>query len=158
MVETFRPTKESWSSVDSLIARWLDERQGLIVLYCSINTLPHYSPREVSKAVKIQAFCQVLMDYISFGHFEIFEKLVQEGKAFNDGGIDIATRIYPAIQLSTDASVEFNDKYDTAEKCIALFEELKTDLSVLGELLEDRFRCEDKLIESLHTAHRDKVA
>ena len=158
MVETCWPTKETWSSVDSLIERWLGARQEVIVLYCSISSLPHYSPRDVSKSVKIQAFCQALIDYVSSGHFDVYEKLVEEGKAFNDGGLEKARELYPRIELSTEASVEFNDRYDTAENCIAQMDRLGQDLSVLGELLVDRFHYEDELIQVLHTSHRDKVA
>lgn len=158
MLEGCKSAKERWGGVHKLIDRWLNERQELIVLFCAIKGLKPYSPRETPLSVKIQAFCQVLMDYCSAGHFEVYEELVKEAKEFNDGGIDLAKKHYPRLEEITEACVEFNDSYDTAEHCLEKTADLPDDLSKLGELLEERFQIEDELIETLHNVHKEQFA
>ncbi|MAA71880.1 MAG: sigma D regulator [Bermanella sp.] len=158
MLESCKDAKERWGGVHSLIDRWLNERQELLVLYCAIKGLKPYSPRETPLSVKVQAFCQVLMDYCSAGHFEVYEQLVREATEFDDGGIELAKHHYPLLEKITVKCVEFNDNYDTAEKCIEKLTDLPKDLSELGELLEERFELEDELIEALHNVHKEMIA
>ncbi len=157
MLESCETAKERWGGVHQLIDRWLNERQELIVLYCAIRGLKPYSPRETPVSVKVQAFCQVLMDYCSAGHFEIYEQLLKEAQEFNDGGIALANKICPRLETITEKCVEFNDAYDSAERCLEKLTDLPDDLSQLGELLEERFQLEDQLIAELHTAHKELV-
>ena len=60
----------------------------------------------------------------------------------------MAESIYPRIAETTDAAVNFNDKYETLAE-----DELKThlenDLSKLGEELAMRIELEDRLISSM---------
>jgi regulator of sigma D len=53
------------------------------------------------------------------------------------------------IQPSTEAVLDFNDKYLETDD----LDSLSVDLSTVGEALELRFECEDKMIEVLHNAH-----
>jgi len=158
MLESCKDAKERWGGVHSMIDRWLNERQELLVLYVAIKGLKPYSPRETPVSVKIAAFCQVLMDYCSAGHFEIYEQLIREAKEFNDGGIELAKHHYPRLEEITEKCVEFNDAYDSAEHCIEKLTDLPKDLSELGELLEERFQLEDELIEALHNVHKEMIA
>ena len=158
MLEGCKDAKERWGGVNDLIDRWLSERQELLVLYVAIKGLKPFSPRETPLSVKVQAFCQVLMDYCSAGHFEVYEQLIKEAQEFDDGGIELAKRHYPRLEEITEQCVSFNDKFDTAEHCIENLSDLAKDLSALGELLEERFQLEDDLIENLHNAHKEMIA
>ncbi len=158
MLESCETAKERWGGVNGLIDRWLNERQEMLVLYCAIKGLKPYSPRETPISIKVQAFCQVMMDYCSAGHFEVYKQLIQEAQEFDDGGIELAKKHYPRLEQITEKCVEFNDSYDTAEHCLEKMSDLAKDLSELGELLEERFQLEDALIETLHTAHKEIVA
>ena len=158
MLESCKTAKERWGGVHGLIDRWLNERQELLVLYCAIKGLKPYSPRETPLSIKVQAFCQVMMDYCSAGHFEVYEQLRLEAQEFNDGGLDLAKKHYPRLEAITVQCVEFNDSYDTAEHCLEKMTDLNNDLSKLGELLEERFLLEDELIETLHNVHKEIVA
>jgi len=158
MLEGCKDAKERWGGVNDLIDRWLNERQELLVLYVAIKGLKPFSPRETPLSVKVQAFCQVLMDYCSAGHFEVYEQLIKEAQEFDDGGIELARRHYPRLEDITDKCVAFNDKFDSAEHCIENLSDLAKDLSELGELLEERFQLEDDLIENLHNAHKEMIA
>ncbi|MCP5325461.1 MAG: sigma D regulator [Oceanospirillaceae bacterium] len=158
MLDSIKNAKERWGGVHQIIDRWLNERQEVIVLFCAINGLQPYAPKDTPVPVKIQAFCQVLMDYCSAGHFEIYEQLVKEAQDFNDGSVAMIKEIYPQLEEITAVCVSFNDKYDTPEHCQQKISQLDADLSRLGELLEERFDLEDKLIENLHNAHKELVA
>ncbi len=149
---------KQWNTVDKMIARWLQERQELILLLCAVNGLSEFTPRNTPLTVKLQAFCQVLMDYLSAGHFEMYEKLLREATVFGDNGEDILNKLYPRIQDSTDLAIQFNDRYDNADNCDEHPESLAQDMSKLAEALEERFQIEDHLIEVLHSRHKDLVA
>lgn len=158
MLEGCLTAQERWGGVHDLIDRWLNERQELLVLFCAIKGLKPYSPRETPLNVKVQAFCQVMMDYCSAGHFEVYEQLVLEAQEYNDGGIELARKHYPRLEAITLECVNFNDSYDTAEHCLEKMSDLSADLSALGELLEERFQLEDELIEALHNVHKEPVS
>jgi regulator of sigma D len=158
MLESCESAQERWGGVHTIVDKWLNERQELLVLYVAIQGLKPFSPRETPVSVKIQAFCQVLMDYCSAGHFEVYEQLIKEGEEFNDGSVELANRHYPRLEFITSECVAFNDSYQTAEHCIENMATLSKDLSGLGELLEERFQIEDKLIEALHTSHKEMIA
>jgi regulator of sigma D len=118
MLESCESAQERWGGVHAIVDKWLNERQELLVLYVAIQGLKPFSPRETPVSIKIQAFCQVLMDYCSAGHFEVYEQLNKEGEAFNDGSVELANRHYPRLEFITSECVAFNDSYQTAENCI----------------------------------------
>ena len=156
MLENCRNAKERWGGVSDIVDGWLKERQNLIVLYCEITS----TAAESSEALvsKYQNFCQILVDYVSAGHFEVYEQLIQEAKEFDDGGEDLAKKIIPQIQLTTEAALKFNDQFDDVHKVDDGLGSLGDEMSKLGEILEDRFGLEDTLIETLHNSHADQVA
>ncbi|CAI8359428.1 MAG: Regulator of sigma D [Cellvibrionales bacterium UBA7375] len=43
-----------------------------------------FHDKNINQCQLFQRFCQQLVDYISEGHFEIFEQLINEGHLFND--------------------------------------------------------------------------
>lgn len=155
MLEKCKNAKERWGGVHHLIDNWLSERQELIMLMVAINGLNEYTPKNTPLSVKIQAFCQVMMDYLSAGHFEIYEQLMREADEFHDeNGKALINRLYPKIEATTDLALQFNDDYDT-EHCEQKLNDLPKRLSELGEALEVRFELEDQLIESLHNVHKN---
>ncbi|MFP3976391.1 sigma D regulator [Marinobacter sp. KMM 10035] len=157
MLENCRNARERWGGVSELIDRWLKDRQELLVHYCDLSAESDFSQTEALKQ-KFVRLCEVLVDYVSTGHFEIYEQLVREAREFNDGGLELAGKVYPRIEETTEVALNFNDQLgegDLSEQDItALFEQL----SHLGETLESRFEMEDFLIQHLHTVHADKVA
>ena len=148
-----------WESVDKIIGRWLHERQELIILLCAVDGLREFTPEDTPISIKIQAFCQVLMDYVSAGHFEIYERLLHEAEQFGevDGAAVLRQRL-PQIQRSTDIAVQFNNTYETVQDQKLFRDALSKDLSQLAELLEERFAIEDELIDLLHYQHKERVA
>jgi len=156
MLENCQNASERWGGVSELIDRWLRERQELLVHYCDLSGTRDFAQTEALRQ-KFIRLCEVLVDYVSAGHFEIYEQLTQEAREFNDGGLELAAKVYPRIQRTTEIALNFNDQLSdplmTEEKARDLFQRL----SELGETLETRFEMEDFLIEHLHNAHAEKV-
>ena len=156
MLENCKNAAERWGGVNDLIDKWLKERQALIVSLCDLSVNPGSS--QENKAEKFQSFCQLLVDYVSVGHFEVYEQLVAEAAEYDDGGIELAKKILPQIQLSTEQSLAFNDRFDDIHKVDDGIEGLIEELDSLGKTLEERFELEDTLIEALHSAHANTTA
>lgn len=150
--------RQHWHAVHTLLERWLEERQELIILMCDLSSQEGLVAYDMPSSARIQRFCQVLMDYISAGHFEVYQRLQQEAEEFRDEASMAARALYPRIESTTSAALRFNDLYDTDEHCEELIGNLRQELSELGELLEERFQMEDRLIDVLHNRHRALVA
>jgi regulator of sigma D len=156
MLENCKNASERWGGVNDLIDKWLDERKKLIVALCDISFKPGSSQEQ--KAEKFQRFCQILVDYVSVGHFEVYEQLLLEAAEYNDGGTELANKVIPMIDISTEIALSFNDRFDDIHKVDDGIKSLMTELDTLGKTLEDRFSLEDKLIAKLHQAHADTAA
>jgi len=127
-----------------LIAKLQNERQKVLSLYCNFAGLKPFSANDAVKSLLTQ-FSQILVDYVSLGHFGVYERLLA-GTERRSRVLSVAKDIYPEFSLTTDAAISFNDKYDNVEK-IDVFEDLEQDLSVLGENLAKRIDLEDRLCE-----------
>jgi regulator of sigma D len=155
MLESCQNAQERWGGVHLLIDRWLHDRQKLIEAFDSLGDTPKAM---VDDRKTLQEFCGLLVDYVSAGHFEIYEQLTAEAKAFNDTrGLELADTIWPRIDEITQKALDFNDYCDKGDcsDAAVILDKLKE----LGGLLHERFELEDCLIEVLHTAHKeDQVA
>ena len=150
MLEGCQTAKERWGGVSEIIDRWLNERQELIVLYCSINGMDQFDDDKRPVASKLKELCQILVDYASAGHFEVYEQLIREAREFNDGCIDIAETLLLRLETNTEKFLKFNDHGES----LSSIQKLQGAISELGETLEERFSLEDKMIEILHESHR----
>lgn len=157
MLEKCTNAKELWGGVHDLIDRWLNERREVIVRMFAIKSLPDSKESQQPIERRVESFCEVLVDYISAGHFEIYEQLMREAREFQDGGTELAEELFPRIQSTTELILDFNDTYCGVEETRAHLETLEADVSRVAEALEERFELEDQLIQALHEVHRDKV-
>jgi regulator of sigma D len=150
MLDSCQNAQERWGGVNLLIDRWLQERRELVMAYTAISSSPQ---APITNEQALQRFCEILVDYVSAGHFEVYEQLTNEAKAFGDKrGLELAKQIYPRIEVITEVALAFNDRCDNDEShdSVPLAEELQR----LGQLLHERFELEDCLIEVLHNAHQ----
>ena len=146
--------EQHWGNVTEILDRWLIERRELLVKYGELGEIKTFDGANVSHGHKLQAFCQLLVDYVSTGHFEIFEQLAGEGKAFSDrDGLKEGADLMEKIQPSTELILDFNDKYLATDD----LEALSLDLSNIGEALAQRFESEDTMIAVLHDAHLEQL-
>jgi regulator of sigma D len=129
-----------------MIDELLKERQQVWSLYCTVAGLEPFTPNKPVESL-VQEFCQVLVDYISLGHFGIYQRIT-DGNERRGKVIKKAEEIYTRIAKATDSAIRFNDKYEKLSGD-AVLSSLSVDLSTLGEELAARIELEDQLIETM---------
>ena len=155
MLENCKSAKERWGGVSDIIDRWLQARQNMLVTYCALSSTDNEASDDKQRGTQLRHFCQIMVDYISAGHFEIYDQLVKEGREFKDAdALKQAKKLFHTIDDTTEIILDLNDKYQETDDLTAL----APDLSRLGETLETRFEAEDRMIAVLHVAHKDLVA
>ncbi|HYE34100.1 sigma D regulator [Methylocaldum sp.] len=137
---------ERRQNTNQMIEELLEERRQVWSLYCAIGGMKPFTVEQPLES-KIQEFCQLLIDYISLGHFGIYQRII-DGSERRRKVLEVAEEVYPRIAEATDVAVDFNDKYETLSG-----DELRThlanDLSKLGEELAMRIELEDQLISTM---------
>ncbi len=130
------------------IDKLLEERQQLVVKFCKLaGAQPLDKGEEDDFDQLLQRFCELLVDYSAFAHFEIYERIIN-GRERRTGVIEVAREVYPRIAEATEAAVEFNDRYDANDHRLDLHA-LGDDLNSLGEELAIRAEMEDRIIAAL---------
>ncbi|MBJ7537826.1 sigma D regulator [Marinomonas transparens] len=156
MLERCKTAQERWGGVHEIIDRWLEQRRQLIEALIYLRERGEFTPTDTPK---IQALCEMLVDYVSVGHFNVYEQLALEAKDFEDDKALVLLReLLPQIDSTTEVAIEFNDKYDTKDHCNDQLEALPFSLQALSVVMADRFQHEDQLIKELHEAHSEKTA
>lgn len=151
MLEKCRDAKERWGGVSDIIDHWLEQRQELIRTFVALPGCEIGTPLNN----QLTTFCDQLMDYLSSGHFEVYEQLLREGDEFSDGSVEKVQALFPKIQPTTDSALDFNDRFGAFENpTLRDIRDFANQLSELGETLEERFELEDEMIAILHTTHR----
>ena len=143
--------------VERLLQSWLRERRDVLTRYTEIAVALDSGLETNGLQGRQEVLCQLLVDYISAGHFEVFNRLVNEAESFDDGSCELAQRILPAIGDTTEVILAYEEKYARGAVAEDDEEKLRRDVSALGELLESRFALEDQLIAGLHIRHRREV-
>lgn len=112
MLEIRQDAQERWDGVHLLIDRWLAERRDLLEAFDSVvrqQTIP------AASAEALQVFCELLVDYVSAGHFEVYEQLMGEAESFGDRrGLGLARQIYPRLEAITQAALASTTVWITA--------------------------------------------
>jgi regulator of sigma D len=129
-----------------LVEELLQERQQVWSTYCDLGRMKPFAP-SIQLTRKIQGFCQILIDYISLGHFGVYRRIM-DGTERRRKAIETAEIVYPTIEEATDVALAFNDKYESLDDHVVRVE-LEGDLSRLGEALATRFDLEDQLMTAL---------
>jgi regulator of sigma D len=137
---------ERRTGTQEIVDQLLSERQEVLVLFCRVAGLEPYAA-EQSTMELLQDFCEVLVDYSAFGHFEIYQRIVN-GEERREEVIKVAEEVYDQIAEASEMAVAFNDRYDAADHNLELAR-LGEDLSVLGEELAMRIEVEDRIISAL---------
>jgi regulator of sigma D len=154
MLENCKSAQERWGGVSTLIDHWLQERKEMLVYFCTLGEIHDFDSSNTVHRENLKKFCEILVDYTSAGHFEIYDQLMKEGQELQDNkALETADTLLQSIDVSTELILDFNDKYLETDD----LKTLSTDLSQLGESLEARLAAEDKMIQVLHINHREKV-
>ncbi len=137
--------RERRTRTGEMVDKLLVERQEMLALFCQLAGLEPYTSGDSDERA-LRRFCQVLMDYIAFGHFEIYERIAHGDEKRSDV-IKVAEKVYDRVVEATEYAVAFNDKYDSSTKLE--HEQLEKDLSILGEELAIRIEMEDRLVAAM---------
>jgi len=134
-------------TVDALVL----QRQKTLQAYCSLSGVDapgaNAGATEITP-IALQEFLNIMVDYTAMGHFNLYQRII-EGKERRASVRSAADRVYPSIGETTDAMVEFNDKYENFDGSADDQEVLRDDLSRLGEMLAIRGELEDEILEAL---------
>ncbi len=126
----------STSSIQHLTQQWLELRQVVLVHYSELCTTKDPEPN------RLQKFCQHLMDYVSMGHFKMYEKFAEHHETNQTYSTGLNKTLLSNITINTETVLDFNDKYTEPKNLDAL----SVDLSQIGEVLAHRMDWEDALI------------
>lgn len=146
MLNQLESLTERVGGSNELVDQWLYARKQLLVAYYNmVGIKPNKESHSALNEKALDAFCHNLVDYLSAGHFNIYERIIDEMEGSSP--LLAATQIYPQLEANTQLIMDF---YDTNlenaiddDNCI----EFQQALSGIGEALEARFSLEDKLIE-----------
>lgn len=159
MLSKLEQAKSSWGGRHTAVDNWLHERQELLVAYCKLAGMPPYSEfrSTLPSADSIESFCEILMDYVSAGHFEIYQDIVKGCEQRGPDSLNMAKKLYPQIMDTTDNVLNFHDKYADISTESDL-SDLDGELSSLGQSLERRFDLEDKLMAAFYQDETEPAA
>lgn len=144
------PGEHCPNDLDRLLRNWLAERQQLLSLLCALSPMLREEPAPSELRPKLDRFCEILVDYVSAGHFEVYCELVEKGEKSGQLHGDAVTELYRRIVPTTAVALDFNDRHSEPRDSTTIAREL----SRLGQVLASRFDWEDALINLLHRADR----
>ncbi|PIW62215.1 sigma D regulator [Shewanella sp. CG12_big_fil_rev_8_21_14_0_65_47_15] len=158
MLRELEKAEQKWGGSNKLIDQWLENRRKLLVHYCQIAGLPPYTKSEKSLPSfdNVKSFCDLLVDYVSEGHFEVYDRVVTDCEKFGESSKTLAQQVLPQITPTTNIALDFNDKYAEAQDDQVLYQ-LDKDLSELAQAMETRFELEDELLEVLHNNYSEQA-
>lgn len=137
---------------NTAVSNWLNERNQMLVLYCKLSGYRNETKLPQNK--QINTFCDILIDYVSAGHFEVYQEIVSSCDSNGQNSVSLLNELYPKISKTTDIVVNFNEKYSKMlvedNNSLTSFD---NDLSLLGEAIASRVDLEDHLIDTLNNKH-----
>jgi regulator of sigma D len=146
MLTKLELAEQKWGGSSRLIDRWLYNRRELLSQYFKLAGIPPSKhDNSLPSVSQVHLFCEHLVDYISECHFRVINQIMQsfpEGQKLTD-------QLMPKLLETTDAMLDFIDKYAEVENDDMLYE-LDDDLAELVNTLETRLQLEDRLLQVLY--------
>lgn len=130
---------------NELVDHWLHARKHLLVAYYNmVGIKPNKESHTALDEKALDTFCQGLVDYLSSGHFNIYNRIMS--KLEDENPSSDATQIYSKLETNTQKIMDLYDSH--LENAIDAddWSGFQQVLSQVGELLEAHFSLEDKLI------------
>ena len=145
MLNQLESLTERVGGSNKLVDHWLQARKQLLVSYYNlVGIKPGKGSYMQLNEKALDDFCHSLVEYLSAGHFNIYERISNELEGSSP--LLAATQLYPMLEANT---VEIMNYYDSSlenaiddDNCL----EFQQALSDIGEALAARFTLEDKLI------------
>lgn len=143
--------QERRNGTRKLVRDLTKERGHVLALYWKVAGLDPFSNHALLKdkelRQEIDEFCQLMVDYLAAGHFNLYRRIA-EGEERRNGVRQLADELYPMIAQTTDVAMDFNDKY-RPDCDWPQAGQMKSDLSELGQALATRIELEDRLLQVL---------
>ncbi len=97
---------------NKLVDRWLHVRKHLLVAYYNlVGIKPGKESYMRLNEKALDDFCQSTVDYLSAGHFSIYERILH--KLEGNGQLARAAKIWPQLEANTQ---QIMDYYDSSTK------------------------------------------
>ncbi|EHM52029.1 MAG: Rsd/AlgQ family anti-sigma factor [Yokenella regensburgei] len=145
MLNQLESLTERVGGTSKFIDQWLHVRKHLLVTYYNlVGIKPGKESYMRLNEKALDDFCQGLVDYLSAGHFNIYERIISEMEGNNPHLT--ATKLCSRLEANTQQIMDYYDS--NLENAIDHdnYREFQQALSGIGEALEARFALEDKLI------------
>ena len=144
MTNNVEEIQERRNASQQVIEHMLKERNQLFSLLLQVSSDENQA---IDPKDDLEELVQVLVDYIAAAHFGLYEH-ISEGKERRKAVSDLAIKIYPRIEQTTEIALAFDEKYnpDNTDRNLS---NLHADLSMLFEELSTRIELEDQLINLL---------
>ncbi|MEW5291766.1 sigma D regulator [Erwinia papayae] len=120
-------------------------KQLLVAYYQMVGIKPVKNSLTTLNENALDTFCQTLVDYLSTGHFTIYERFIKEMEGSEQ--LAKAASIYPSLQANTEQIMQVYDSHLETAIDDDNYREFQQALSAVGEALEARFTLEDKFIQ-----------
>ncbi|CZF85330.1 Regulator of sigma D [Grimontia celer] len=147
MLNKLEKAQQQWGGYSDVIDYWLTLRQELLVQYCKVAGLSGNNKNCLPTEEELNRFCEALVDYISAGHFKIYDMVMERWKATGFSTNEEIDGLYLHIVETTEPLLNFNDKYSGFVLDDDNFAGFDSDISTVGEIMEMRFEKEDMLIQ-----------
>lgn len=151
MLNTAETANERRTQSHNLIGDLVSTRTEMLALYTKLAAKKPFTDQD-NVVDLLQEFCEIMVDYTASAHFRLY-RFLDERIERRRGVLRIAEVIYPRVIETTQAIVDFNDRYEVTKPDYDPAT-LEQDLSWLGERLAERIELEDQLIEVLTAPRR----
>ncbi|AUG98753.1 Rsd/AlgQ family anti-sigma factor [Pectobacteriaceae bacterium CE70] len=147
MLKQLQSLTEYVGGNNALIDQWLQARKQLLITYYHlVGMKPNKETHTRLDEKALDDFCHNLVDYLSAGHFHIYERMLQEVAPLNEKKRALAAQLDSILQGNTQQIMDFYDSHLVAaidqDNCF----EFQQTLSSVGESLAMRFTLEDHMI------------
>ncbi|MEE3653019.1 MULTISPECIES: sigma D regulator [unclassified Brenneria] len=132
---------------NALIDQWLQARKQLLIAYYRlVGIKPNKETHSLLDEDALDDFCQKLVDYLSIGHFHVYERMLREAGELSEQKQAFFSQFEQALTHNTQRIMASYDSHLAAaidhDNCI----KFQQALSSVGETLAERFSLEDKVI------------
>jgi regulator of sigma D len=135
-------------TLPDLVTKLLAARQESLVLFHKLAALKPFTLAEPVQHL-LQRFRQTLVDYLALGPFEVYAALEEQpADSPYRQARELARQLYARIARTTQAALDFHDRYDGDLSSSGLAE-LDEALSRLGEQLAMRIALEDRIVAAV---------
>ena len=124
---------QSPSESNDIIDYWLSLRQQLIIDFGKVAGLSKQDKHSLPTADELHHFCETLVDYISAGHFKIYNMVMDRWRDNGFSGNAQIDAVYAGIVQTTEPLVAFSDKYSHANLDEDDFEPVDQDILKLRD-------------------------